>query len=70
MENTELGAIKDEWWGAGRGGGRGLSAGAGRASRRRLTSDEDPAKEAVISVQGVAVPAMLAELVLALCGPL
>lgn len=47
-----------------------LSTGAGRTRRRRLTSEEDPAKEAVISVQGVAVPAMLAELVLALCCPL
>lgn len=37
---------------------------------RRLTSEEDPAKEAVVSVQGIAVPAVLAELVLALRGPL
>lgn len=65
MENTEQSAIKNE-----RGGGGALSTGAGRARRRRLTSEEDPAKEAVISVQGVAVPAMLAELVLALCSPL
>lgn len=37
---------------------------------RRLTSEEDPAKEAVISVQGVAAPAVMPELVLALCSPL
>lgn len=36
----------------------------------RLTSEEDPAKEAVVSVQGIAVPAVLAELVLALRCPL
>lgn len=36
----------------------------------RLTSEQDPAKEAVIPVQRVAVPAVLAELVLALCCPL
>ena len=36
----------------------------------RLTSKQDPAEEAVIPVQGVAVPAVLAELVLALCCPL
>lgn len=41
-----------------------------RLGHRRLTSEEDPAKEAVVSVQGVAVPAMLAELMLALCCPL
>lgn len=38
--------------------------------RRRLTSEQDPAEEAVVSVQGVAVPAVLAELVLALSCPL
>lgn len=37
---------------------------------RRLTSEQDPAEEAVISVEGVAVPAVLAELVLTLCSPL
>ena len=36
----------------------------------RLTSEQDPAEEAVIPVQGVAVPAVLAELVLALHRPL
>lgn len=38
--------------------------------RRRLTSEQDPAEEAVVSVKGVAVPAVLAELVLALSCPL
>lgn len=37
---------------------------------KTLTSEQDPAKEAMVPVQGVAVPAMLAELVLALCCPL
>lgn len=37
---------------------------------RGLTSEQDPAKETVIPVQRVAVPAVLAELVLALCRPL
>lgn len=36
----------------------------------RLTSEQDPAEEAVVPVQGVAVPAVLAELVLALGCPL
>lgn len=37
---------------------------------RRLTSEQDPAEKAVVPVQGVAVPAVLAELVLALRCPL
>lgn len=41
-----------------------------RPGGRRLTSKQDPAKEAVVPVQGVAVPAVLAELVLALRCPL
>lgn len=36
---------------------------------RRLTSEQDLAKEAVILVHGVAVPTMLAELMLTLCCP-
>lgn len=41
-----------------------------RPEGRRLTSEQDSAKEAVVPVQGVAVPAVLAELVLALGRPL
>lgn len=37
---------------------------------RGLTSEQDPAEKAMVPVQGVAVPSVLAELVLTLCSPL
>lgn len=50
--------------GGGGGGGRWACAG------RRLTPEQHPAEEAVVPVERVAVPAVLAELVLALRRPL